>query len=110
VTASQVHWIIPAYGTHPLVPVGRNTLTSPGYQQWDMDVARQFKIHDNITFALRGEFFNIFNHGEAGVENTSLITGIVSDQFFSNGTNNFANPAPTVSGHRHVRVVASFSF
>lgn len=113
VTKDQVHWIIPAYGTHPAYPVGKNTLTSPGYQQWDMNIARQFKLHDKFSFALRGEFFNIFNHGEAGVENTTLTGssgGINTDAFSNNGTNTFADPAPTVSGHRHVRIVAVFSF
>lgn len=110
VTPSQVHWIIPAYGTHPANPVSKNTLVSPGYQQWDMNIAREFKLHENLTFSLRGEFFNMFNHGEAGTENTTLITGINTDQFSNNGTNTFDSAAPTVSGHRHVRIVAAFSF
>jgi len=57
-----------------------------------------------------GEFFNIFNHGEGAVENTTLSSGIVSDQFENNGVNNFANLAPTVTGHRHVRIFIKFSF
>jgi hypothetical protein len=110
VSKDQVRWIIPAYGTHPASPVGKNTLVSPGYQQWDMNIAREFKLHESMSFALRGEFFNMFNHGEAGTENTTLITGINTDQFSNNGTNTFADAAPTVSGHRHVRIVAVFSF
>jgi len=110
VTPSQVHWIIPAYGTHPANPVSKNSLVSPGYQQWDMNIAREFKLHENLSMDFRGEFFNILNHGEAGVENTTLISGIVSDQFSDNGTNNFYNPAPTVTGHRHIRAVLTFSF
>ena len=113
VTRDQVHWIIPAIGTHPANPVSKNMLVSPGYQQWDMNIAREFKLRESMSFALRGEFFNMFNHGEAGIENTTLTGsagGINTDQFSNNGTNTFDDPAPTVSGHRHVRIVAMFSF
>ena len=110
VTASDVHWIIPAYSTHPNNPVGRNTLVSPGYQQWDMNIAREFSLYKQVKMSLRGEFFNIFNHGEAGVENTTLITGINTDAWSNNGTNTFYDPAPTVGGHRHIRIMVKFSF
>ena len=110
VTPSQVHWIIPAIGTYPAHPVSKNTLTSPGYQQWDMNIARNFKLHENLTMDLRGEFFNIFNHGEAGIENTTLISGINTDAYSNNGTNTFVDPYPTVSGHRHIRIVVTFAF
>jgi len=110
VTSSQVHWVIPAYGTHPLTPVSRNTLVSPRYQQWDMNIARQFKLHEKLTMDIRGEFFNIFNHGEAGIPNSSLISGINTDAYSNNGTNIFDNAAPTVSGHRHIRTVLTISF
>jgi outer membrane receptor protein involved in Fe transport len=114
VTKNDVHWIIPAYGTHPSNTVGRNTLYSLGYQQWDMNIARQFKLYKGSTMDLRGEFFNIFNHGEAGIENTTLTgnssPGINTDNWSNNGTNTFADPDPTVSGHRHIRLMVKFSF
>lgn len=110
VTPSQVHWIIPAIGTHPANPVSRNSLFTPGLQQWDMNIARDFKLYEKWTLSFRGEFFNIFNHGEPGIPNSTLITGINTDAFSSNGTNIFADEAPTVSGHRQVRLVTTISF
>ena len=114
VTKNDVHWIIPAYGTYPSNPVGRNTLYSPAFQQWDMNIARQFKVREKLTMDLRGEFFNIFNHGEAGIENTTLTgytsPGINTDKWSNNGTNTFYNPDPTVTGHRHIRLMVKFSF
>jgi len=110
VTQSQVHWIIPAIGTHPAQPVSRNTLFTPGYQEWDMNIARQFKVYEKLLLDVRGEFFNIFNHGEAGISNSTLISGINTDAYSNNGTNVFDNPAPNISGHRHIRIVVKFSF
>ncbi len=110
VTPSQVHWIIPAYGTYPANPVGRNSLYTPGFQQWDMNISRDFHLRESAVFSLRGEFFNIFNHGEPGIASTSLVDGINTDQWSNNGTNTFANEAPTVTGHRQVRLVFTISF
>ncbi|MGO8932129.1 MAG: carboxypeptidase regulatory-like domain-containing protein [Terracidiphilus sp.] len=119
VTPTSVHWIIPAIGTHPTNPVSRNTLTSPGFQEWDMNVAREFKLYENVTMQLRGELFNIFNHGGVAIQpttigpsvlNTSLISGIVTDAYSNNGTNTFDDPASDIVGHRHVRIVVKFSF
>ena len=111
VTADQVHWIIPAYGTYPAHPVGRNSLYGPGLQQWDMNIQRSFKLAEHVSLDFRGELFNIFNHGNGGIEDTSLISGIPTDQFTGdNGTNTFADAAPTVSGHRHTRFFIRLEF
>lgn len=119
VSSSSVHWIIPPIATHPSNAVGRNSLYSPGYQEWDMNIAREFKLHENLTLQLRGEFFNIFNHGgvaiqptyiSPGVENTTLISGINTDAFNDNGSNTFDDPSPVIQGHRHVRIMIMFNF
>lgn len=119
VTSSQVHWIIPAAGTHPANPVGRNTLFTPGFQQWDMNISRDFHLYEHASLALRGEFFDIFNHGALGMENSlispsvpnsTLITGINTDAWSNNGTNTFDNGGPQIVGHRHVRLAATISF
>jgi len=111
VTADQVHWIIPAYGTYPAHPVSRNSMYSPGLQQWDVNIQRSFKITERVALDFRGELFNAFNHGNAGIEGTSLISDIPTDQWTGdNGTNTFADAAPTVSGHRHTRFFARITF
>ncbi len=119
VTPDQVHWIIPAIGTHPASPVSRNSLTSPGFQEWDMNFAREFKLHENLTMQFRGELFNIFNHGGVAIQpvtispsvlNTTLTTGVVNDAYSTNGTNTFDDPASDIVGHRHIRLLVKFSF
>jgi hypothetical protein len=115
VTPDQVHWIVPAYGTHPANPVSRNSYYGPGYQQWDMNIQRSFKATERVTIDFRGELFNIFNHGQVDtngyLENTTLITGIPTDAYTGdNGTNTFASPFPEVNGHRHARLFLRVSF
>jgi hypothetical protein len=120
VTPDQVHWVVPAYGTHPTTPIGRNAYYGPGYQQWDVNVQRSFKLHERLTMDFRGELFNVFNHGEVDtsapqlnetfLENTTLITGIPTDTYNDNGTNTFASPLPATSNHRHARLFIRFQF
>ena len=119
-TRSDVHWVVPAYGTHPIDTVGRNSLISPGFQDWDMNIQRSFKIWENLTLDFRGELFNVFNHGGLGVtnlvggsglvpsvENTTLITGIPYTGF---GTVTFADPQFVTAGHRHARMFIRLTF
>ncbi len=120
VTPDQVHWIVGEFGTHPTNPVGRNSYYGPGYQQWDVNVQRSFKLGERFTLDFRGELFNLFNHGEVDtfipqlnetfLENTTLVSGINTDQFNDNGTNTFASPYPATGGHRHARMYVRISF
>ncbi len=116
VSPSDVHWIVGPYGTRPANTVGRNNLISPGYQNWDMNIQRSFNIHDRVTLDLRGEFFNIFNHGNASdgivasIGNSTLISGISNDAFSTNGVNSFYDFAPTVGGYRHARIYIRIAF
>ena len=111
VAPSAVHWVVSPYGQEVSHPVSRNSIVSPGYQQWDMNIQRSFKLYENVILDFRGEMFNIFNHGEPGIANTSLISGIPTDAFTGpNGTNTFDDYAPTVSGHRHARLFVRIRF
>jgi hypothetical protein len=110
VSPSDVHWIVPAYGTRANNAVSRNSLYSDGFQQWDLNIQRSFQLHEGVFFDFRGELFNAFNHGEPGIENTTLISGINADNFTNNGTNTFADVDPTVTGHRHARFYIRIRF
>ncbi|MGA3048889.1 MAG: carboxypeptidase regulatory-like domain-containing protein [Terracidiphilus sp.] len=120
VTADSVHWLVGPFGTHPATPVGRNSYYGPGYQQWDVNIQRSFKLYERLTMDFRGELFNVFNHGEVDtfdpqigetfLENTTLVTGIPSDAYNNFGTNTFASPYPVTSGHRHARLYLRFQF
>jgi hypothetical protein len=111
VSASDVHWIVPAIGgNRPTATVGRNTFYSRGYQQWDVNIQRSFQLHENVFIDFRAEMFNIFNHGIPGIENTTLTSAIISDQFNDLGTNTFADTNYTTSGHRHARIFIRVRF
>jgi hypothetical protein len=111
VSPSSVHWIVPPFfGSRPSSTIGRNSLISPGFQLWDMNIQRSFTIWRESSLDIRGEFFNIFNHGNAGIENTSLISGILTDAYSNSGNNIFANPTPTVNGNRSARVFLRITF
>jgi hypothetical protein len=121
VTADSVHWLVGPFGTHPANPIGRNSYYGPGFQQWDVNIQRSFKLHERPIMDFRGELFNIFNHGEVDtfvpqlgetfLENTTLVTGIPSDTYNPNfGTNTFASPYPATGGHRHARLFIRFQF
>lgn len=111
VSPSSVHWIVPPYfAARPSNTIGRNSLIGPGLQLWDMSIQRSFNVWRESTLDVRGEFFNIFNHGNAGIENTKLISDILTDAYSNNGNNTFANPYPTVSGNRSARIYLRVAF
>jgi hypothetical protein len=43
-------------------PLGRNTLIGPGFVNFDVGLAKKFKITERLAFQMQGNFFNIFNH------------------------------------------------
>jgi hypothetical protein len=42
-------------------PLGRNTLIGPGFVNFDMGLAKSFKLKERLALQLQGNFFNIFN-------------------------------------------------
>jgi hypothetical protein len=109
VSASDVHWVVAGpdqYGK----PVGRNLLRSPGFQLWNIAIQRSFRLHEQVMLDFRGDLFNAFNHGNFGVENTTLSSGVVTDAYNNFGPNYFADPYPTVTGHRNAQFFMKISF
>src|SRR5262249_33279442 len=53
---------------------GRNAVQTrgPRQQQWEFYVAKAIPIHEAIRLEFRSEFFNLFNHPNFTVTNTSL--------------------------------------
>ncbi len=67
--------------------VGRNTLRSPGYNQFDMSLQRSFKIPftpwEQDRFELRFDYFNVFNTPIFRFEAGGLSDGDVTNAFFN---------------------------
>jgi hypothetical protein len=51
---------------------GRVVFRGPGQNQWDLATFKDFTLHENFKFQLRGEFYNAFNHTQwSGIDNTA---------------------------------------
>jgi hypothetical protein len=57
----------PAYGT--VGNLGRDTLTGPGYADWDVSLAKTTLLSEGVRAEIRGEFFNVLNHTNLGTPN-----------------------------------------
>ena len=50
----------------------RGSLAGPGYQKWDMNLSKRFRITEGINLQFRAEGYNIFNHTNFNGISTSL--------------------------------------
>jgi len=67
--------------------LGRNTLTGPKFVDFDLALAKNIQIKENMRIEFRGETFNIFNHPNFGLPGQLLFSGI--------GPNGNGIPNPT---------------
>ena len=67
-------FLAPAYGT--VGKVGRDTLTAPGYADWDLSVLKGTRLNERVSVQFRAEAFNLLNH-------TNLLTP--NEVVFSSG-------------------------
>ncbi len=114
VSKDSVHWIIPGYDQYPNPPISRNSAYGPGYQQWDVNVQRSFKLSERFMLDFRGELFNAFNHGQVDtngyLQNTTLVSGINQDAYNNIADNTFFSQYPATNGHRHARLFFRVTF
>jgi len=57
--------------------LGRNTVTGPGFANFDAAIARTFKVHERVGLQFRAEFFNLANH-----PNLNLVGRIINQPNF----------------------------
>ncbi len=50
----------PAYGT--VGNLGRDTLTTPGYTDWDLSLLKTTQLRERLALQFRAEAFNLLNH------------------------------------------------
>ena len=87
--------------------MGRNNFLTAGYNQWDFSAQKSFKTYKEQSFDFRAEMFNVFNHGNTGVPNLNLVTGIPPA---GSGAVTFGNEALTVAGIRSIRIYVKYVF
>ncbi|MFP5205281.1 MAG: carboxypeptidase regulatory-like domain-containing protein [Acidobacteriota bacterium] len=81
------------YGTS-----GFDILTGPGINNWDMGVHKDFPIHEDMRFAVRGEFFNAWNHAQFANPSNGVTSGT------------FGEVTSTQKDARIVQLAATLSF
>ena len=54
--------------------LGRNTIVGPGFANADMSLEKNFAIRESMNAVFRAEFFNIINHANFGLPNTTPLT------------------------------------
>jgi hypothetical protein len=62
----------PADFTFGNEPRTDNTLRTPGVDNWDMSLFKDFPVHESMTLNFRVEAFNLFNRVQFGSPNTQL--------------------------------------
>ncbi len=74
-----------ASGTPRFGNSGRNILTQPGVQNWDIAFIKQAPINERIKVEFRGELFNAFNHTNLGTPGATIGTGNFGVVSYSSG-------------------------
>jgi hypothetical protein len=62
----------PVYGT--IGNLGRDTLTGPGYTDWDLSLLKSTRLSESTRLQFRAEFFNVLNHTNLQTPNEVLYT------------------------------------
>jgi hypothetical protein len=61
---------LPAFGTLGNEP--KNSLSGPGYEDYDLGLGKDFRIWERLAGEFRGDFFNAFNHTNFSTPYNSL--------------------------------------
>jgi hypothetical protein len=69
---SPAAFAAPAYGT--IGNLGRDTLTGPGYADWDLSLFKSTVLTERTRLQFRAEFFNILNHTNLQTPNEVVYT------------------------------------
>jgi len=92
--------------------LGRNASQTrgPRQQQWEFDVAKNIPIHESMRLQLRGEFFNLFNHPNFTVTNTSLSSSCLGPNGLDSPSCPFGKYDTTLGNPRIVQVALKLEF
>jgi hypothetical protein len=84
---------------------GRNILTNPGINNWDMNIGKAFKFTERVAFQFRVEAFNAFNHTQYGLDLTNPSVGPGQNPVSTNVSSTGAQAFGVVTNARASRVV-----
>ena len=103
---SITHWFNTSCFTAPLAGAfgnsGRNILTQPGINNWDMNLGKTFTITERVAFQFRAEAFNVFNHTQYGV---NQLTGGAASSVANNVANTAVVPFGAIQSARPARIM-----
>jgi hypothetical protein len=90
ISPSDVHWLwnnqYEAIARHnPFPGVGRNTLRGDSFNNVDMTVGKNVKIHERINMILQASAFNLFNRAYYGTPDPNIEDSLVApNSYLSN--------------------------
>ena len=83
----------------------RDVYRGPGQNQWDLATFKNFVFREKLTFQLRGEFYNAFNHVQWSTINSAAKFNATGQQ-----TNNLFGEATADRGPRLIQVALRVNF
>lgn len=101
---------VPRFGS-----LGRNTLRTPGLNNWNVNLQKSIRVGETSRIELRTEFFNVFNHPQftqAGSSPFSPLGGTINSNANTAPAGRFLNPdtVGTDGGGRVIRYQMKFVF
>lgn len=92
--------------------LGRNPVQTrgPRQQQWEFYLAKSIPIHESLRLQFRSEFFNLFNHPNFTVTNTSLSSACLGAQGLDSPNCAFGKYDTTLGNPRVVQFALKLQF
>jgi hypothetical protein len=113
INPSSAQYIGILAGTGRRGSLGRNTLRTPGQNNWNVNLLKRVRLGEGKSIELRTEFYNIFNHPQYGTASVSPFspgsTG-PSANVFTSPAGQFLRPEFSDAGGRVIRYQLKFSF
>ncbi|HYE14057.1 MAG TPA: carboxypeptidase regulatory-like domain-containing protein [Pyrinomonadaceae bacterium] len=110
----QAEYIQAGSARFPVGNLGRNTLRTPGINNWDMNVMKRTRLGETTSLELRTEFFNVFNHPQYGTPSVSSFLNVgqtgVGGTISSTLPGRFLDPRFGDGGGRVIRYQLKFIF
>lgn len=103
----------PAYGT--VGNVRRDSLTGPGYADWDLSLLKSTQLTERTRLQFRAEFFNILNHTNLQLPNEVVFSTGPTQGTLANQTTAAALGSPgvisaTANTSRQIQLAAKIVF